>query len=178
MARRAKEAAADPTHNMSAEQIEEKRCEFLEHAIVLEKELVAARAVVKGISAKIGANKTAYEKHGGAKVDYDWYLVERKRDPEDRDAEIRRRNRIARAMKLPIGTQLGIFEDGDSVATKIDNDAGGDFDDPEKQGYAAALAGKTSDDNPHDDGSPGFLKWNVGFNRGIEAGVKAAIKAA
>lgn len=172
MARRAKEAAADPTHNMSAEEKDARRKELLEHLIANDNDLSAAAAKVKGVMGSRKALLKDLQKFDVSRDDALWYLSSRKRDVEEIDRETRARNRIAKLMQLPIGAQLGMFDDGDSVAKVIDSA------DPEQMGYDAALAGKTSDDNPHDDGSPAFLKWNVGFNRGIEAGVKAAIKPA
>lgn len=172
MAKRAKEAAADPTHNMSTEEKDARRKELLEHLIANDNDLAAAQAKVKGVMGSRKALLKDLQKFDVSRDDALWYLSARKRDVEEIDRETRARNRIAKLMQLPIGAQLGLFEDGDSVAATVDKG------DPEQMGHDAALAGKTTDDNPFEDGSPDFLKWTVGFNRGIEAGVKASIKAA
>src|SRR5262249_54978257 len=62
-------------------------------------------------------------------------------DPGDIDAETRRRNRLARLMALPIGTQLGLFDDGMTVATAVDADKLLSRD-PYEEGKAMGLAGK------------------------------------
>lgn len=166
MARKAKEATPDPLHNMTADQIAEKQKAILENAVLLEKEMDALKVQVKSISAKIGVNKKDFKKAGGEKSDYDWYLLARRREPEDIDNETRRRNRIAKFMNLPIGTQLGLLDDGDSVASAIEKSA----DKPkfeDDSGYQAAFDGKMAEDNPHEDGSPAFLRWHADFERGM-----------
>lgn len=166
MARKAKEATPDPLHNMTADQIAEKQKGILENAVLLEKEMDALKVQVKSISAKIGVNKKDFKKAGGEKSDYDWYLEARRREPEDIDNETRRRNRIAKFMNLPIGTQLGLLDDGDSVASAIEKSA----DKPkfeDDSGYRAAFDGKSDFDNPFEDGSPAFLKWSADFQRGM-----------
>ncbi len=179
MARKAKEVAADPLHNLSAEQIADKQKAILENAVLLEKEMDALKVQVKSISAKIGVNKKDFKKAGGEKDDYDWYLGARRRDPDDIDNETRRRNRNAKFMNLPIGTQLGLLDDGDSVAASIEKTAPkkSDVFDAGEEGYQAAFQSATKDDNPHEDGSPDFLKWHAGWERGIAAAAKQSFKA-
>lgn len=169
MARKAKEAAADPTHNMSAEEKEARRKELLEHLIANDNELAQNQAKVKGTMASRKALLEDLKKFDIDKKDALWYLAARKRDPEEIDRETKSRNRIARLMQLPIGAQLGLFEDGDSVAKVIDSG------DPEQMGYDAAMNHKSPDDCPFEDGSPEFLKWQAGHGKGLEAAAKKAL---
>lgn len=52
------------------------------------------------------------------------YIKKRDEDPNEIDATTRRRNRIYVVMGLPIGTQLGLFEDGSTVADRVEKRAG------------------------------------------------------
>lgn len=52
-----------------------------------------------------------------------WYLRTKKRELQEVDFETKQRNRVALIMKLPIGAQLGLFPDGDTVARKVDSGA-------------------------------------------------------
>jgi hypothetical protein len=124
-----------------------------------------------------GAYRAALKKWQERGVDeVAWFLKTRKRDVQDVEAEIRRRNRILRAMSFPLGAQLGMFDDGESVATKIENDkaaAGGNgaptittqamLDEAHAAGTDAGRRGYGADVNPHqrDDGSPRQLAWEA-----------------
>ena len=45
-----------------------------------------------------------------------WLMKARKLEPDDIDRQTRMRNRLARVAKLPIGTQLGIFDEAPAAA--------------------------------------------------------------
>lgn len=52
-----------------------------------------------------------------------WYLRTKKRELQEVDFETRQRNRVAIVMKLPIGVQLGLFDNGKTVASIVDGEA-------------------------------------------------------
>lgn len=97
-----------------------------------------------------------------------WRLAQRHRTPDEIDRETKERNRIARLTNLPVGTQLGLLDDGTTVATAIDNDhqadQQGDADiDARQAGYNAGRAGKTLSSNPHMEGSDEFDEFEAGW---------------
>jgi ribosome modulation factor len=84
-----------------------------------------------------------------------WYIDQLKREPEDIDRETRLRNRYAKVMGLPIGTQLGMFDEETqtTVATVIDEaqiaDATGiDLEQAGRLGREAGRLGKPWDTCP------------------------------
>lgn len=172
MARKAKEAAPDPTHNMSAEEIAEKQRECMEHLVANDKELQAEQAKVKGVMSRRRALFKDLKRYGIDREDAQWYLAARRRDPEDIDRETRSRNRIAKLMGLPIGTQLGLFEDGTTVATAAENANPQNIAvDPIQQGKDAAFEGKSRDDCPYPRRDGRRQKWLIGWDQGIEDNV-------
>lgn len=181
MAKRSKNMEADPVQTLTPDELAAKKKECLEAAVLLEKEMDEAKKAQKAISGKIGANKKAFKKLGGEKSDYDWYLETRKRDTADVDAETRRRNEIAKLMNLPIGTQLGMFADGQTVATAIEsNDAKPAQEmapDVFKEGYDAAFAGKSELDCPFKRGDGRRNNWLRGHKDGLRDNIKQTFKA-
>lgn len=128
-----------------------------------------------------------WEERGVDAGDVTWFLRTKKRDVQDVEAEIRRRNRLMRALAYPIGAQLGMFDDGESVGAKVDGDkiaaakANGlptvaDIDAAKAQGYDAGLRGYGNDVDPFqkDEGSPLSLAWRGGREAGV---VEAATRA-
>jgi hypothetical protein len=103
--------------NVSDETIEE----FAQRALAARLELEAAQTKQKTAN---GVYRNVLKSAKAAGVDEDciaWWIKERKREPEDINREIQWRNRIARIMGLPIGTQLGVdFETGETVASQVD----------------------------------------------------------
>lgn len=91
----------------------------------------------------------------------------RKRETPELDAEIRAINRVAYVAKLPIGAQLGLFDQGTTVATAIDSAAiakaaiptTDELDRATADGRAAGLRDLPVSDCPHPDGSPLALRW-------------------
>jgi hypothetical protein len=108
---------------------------------------------------KIRANVQAIKKRAkklGVDPEYlsRWYDM-RLRDPNEVAKEVAEFNRFLLAMRYPVGYQLGLFEDGETVATKIDKQSQPAPTTPESvqaawhEGFAAAEAGKSIASNPH-----------------------------
>ncbi len=108
------------------------------------------RSALDEASGTYRAALKAAKKDGIEPADIVWYLGAKQREVDDIDNETRRRNRIAKLMGLPLGSQLGLFEGGGSVATATE-DA-----DPamaetsaiikaKKRGYDDGFDGKTMD---------------------------------
>lgn len=114
------------------------------------------------------------KKAGHDPEDIIWWLNNKDRDPAEIDRETRARNRIARLMGMPIGTQLGLLDDDVTVATAVDNDANqqqgmvdaDDLDGAEAQGLEAGEAAKPSTECPYEEGSPREIRWMVGHSKG------------
>lgn len=93
-----------------------------------------------------------------------WRLAQRARSPEEIDKETKRRNRLAFLTGLPIGTQLGIFEHGDTIATAIENAAQGDPAEVALNlGREAGKAGKPQSTCPYAEGTPQHESWLDGW---------------
>lgn len=107
-----------------------------------------------------------------------WYDM-RGRDPKDVEKEVAEFNRILVAMRFPVGYQLGLFADGETVATKIDNASKPAQTTPESvqkawhEGHQAAADGKAIDSNPHPLES---AEWK-GFEDGYGVQQAAAARA-
>lgn len=102
--------------NVTDETIEE----FARKAVAAYRELEKRQAEAKSAN---GTYRSILKDAKNNGVDQDsiaWYIRQLKREPDDIDRETRNRNRIARVMGLPIGTQLGLFGDGTTVATVVD----------------------------------------------------------
>lgn len=111
-------------------------------------------------------------------ADIIWGLETLARDPDEINREIRARNDMALALGIPIGEQLGLFGDGQTVATKVDNAKQaaaerGESQDPEEMGYQAARAGKTIGTNPFDleTQADSFDAFEKGWGRGVAENV-------
>lgn len=134
--------------------------------------IVAADRDVRLAREKLKAKKEAAKEAGVTLSDVTWFMRAKDRDVRDIDAETRRRNRLAKIMNLPLGTQLGLFEDGKSVASKIEDDkiaataarakipTLADLQAAREAGDKAGREGKS--DNPHPEGSPLGLNWEEG----------------
>lgn len=152
--------------------------------------LVTASSLKADVDSAMGAFRAQVKKCkeiGLDPADVSWYLSTKKREPEDVDAETRRRNRIAQVMRLPLGTQLGLFNDGkgkpQTVATRIENDEGVKertvaatrrtsmeaLDKAQEQGKIAGDMDLTRGGNPHEEGSPEFIRWDYGWQEGAKA---------
>lgn len=141
-------------------------------------ELQTAR---EGVSVAMGTYRAALKEAKKAGVPTQaiiWYLAARSRDPEEIDRETRERNRIARVMALPIGTQLGLFEDGSTVAgavdqAKLDAVAAGERqpDDAYSEGKIAGADGKPLSANPYPAESAAFDEFERGWGDGTASNV-------
>lgn len=121
-----------------------------------------------------------WEERGVDAADIAWILRTKQREVHDIENEFRRRNRLLRVLKIPVGAQLGLFEDGESVASKVDGDAvkseaekakiveGDEIARAQAKGYDAGLRDYGEDVNPHEDGSPLALAWEAGRKSGVE----------
>lgn len=173
-----KRTITPPPSNVTDDTIREK----IGAAVELHRELEATQAAMKEAQGRYRAGLKACKSCGIAPDDVTWYIKTKKRDVADVDSETRSRNRIAQLMGLPLGGQLGLFDDGSTVAAKVDaqqiaeKSAGalgivsiGDLADAENAGEAASQAGKFSTDNPHEDGSPLGIRWKQGWLKDQEA---------
>ena len=135
--------------------------------------IVAADREVRLAREKLKAKKEAAKEAGVTLADVAWFIRAKDRDVRDIDAETRRRNRLAKIMNMPLGTQLGLFEDGKTVASKIEDDkiagaprpsasipALAELRAAREAGDKAGREGKS--DNPHPEGSPLGLNWEEG----------------
>lgn len=106
-----------------------------------------------------------------------WWLDARKQDVKEIDRATTWRNRVARIMGLPIGTQLGLFDDGLTVAAAVDADkieaAQSGIITPsmlaaaEDAGVLAGKAGKGADQGPYNDpAAPVAIRWEKGRQLG------------
>lgn len=172
--------AANPTGgNVSAETIKDFTLRCKAKLMEFEKAREEVKKAQAEASKAQGSYRAELKAAGAAGVDSDaiiWYLRTSKRDIEDVDRETRARNKIAEIMGLPIGSQLGLFPDGESVATKVDNAkqaavANGESDNPEEMGYRAAKGGKTLGVNPFNGGSEDFELFERGWGRGVAENV-------
>jgi hypothetical protein len=129
------------------------------------------------------ATLKAFKKAGGNVEALTYALGLRHCDPDEITRLWTGINGYARLMNLPIGTQLGLFGEGESIATQIENEklgaAGAKDKGPEratdktltacrKDGAKASAAGKFATENPHEDGTPAFLAWAGGFRDDTE----------
>lgn len=91
-------------------------------------------------------------------------LTLRRQDPEKTTTEFRDINRYLKWLGVPVGTQLGMFDDETTVATAIENDASAE--EAEKAGYAAGKGGKSRSPAPYPLGTPLGAAWDAGWLRG------------
>lgn len=115
-----------------------------------------------------------------------WYLKNYARDASEIDRETRQITAFAKFMGLPIGAQLGLFDDDSTVIGELDAAAvaenlaadrievpGGvvTTEQAEEGGYKSAMAGMDLSDNPYPaDTQPALNEfWFIGFHRGDEA---------
>jgi len=95
-----------------------------------------------------------------------WRLAQRNRSPEEIDKETKARNRIAFLTGLPIGTQLGMFDDKTTIATAVENAARPDSDAvAHSAGYEAAKSGKGITTNPYPLESSAFDAFEKGWGK-------------
>jgi hypothetical protein len=120
-------ATSTPVGNVT----EETRKEFYAKALAARLELDEAEKAAKS---KRGAYRAVLKEAKKAGIDplaITTVLAWRNREPEEVTFEIRQINWMAKAAGLPIGAQLGLFDDKTTVATAVEN---------EKAAEAAAAA--------------------------------------
>lgn len=94
-----------------------------------------------------------------------WGIKQRKREVGDIERDIRWMNRMLAIQEIPVGSQLGLFEDGESIGTKVDKakaetvTSDDDIAKAKAAGYEAGTKGIGEEANPHPDGSPSALAW-------------------
>lgn len=112
--------------------------EFMEAQDEAKKKQGVYRAVIKDAK-KDGVNHAMLAK----------FVTMRRQEPADIDRDTRDLNRIARIMEFPIGSQLGLFDNGKSVATAVEDQkqAEAKQNDLEDARFAGQEAGKRGD--PH-----------------------------
>lgn len=168
----AKKQAAARGSNVSDETIRD----FCIRARVAHTSLEAARKEMQSANGVYRQILKDAKKAGVTGEDIIWWIGAVERDPADIDAETKRRNRLAQVMGLPIGTQLGMFDDGTTVATAVDQaklpKANGGAHPVEEagltpeMGYVAGKAGKPATTNPHPKGEKSHELWHSGWERG------------
>lgn len=170
--RRGRPRKAPPPTNVTDETIRE-HCEKCATAFG---EMQTARDEV---SIRTGAYRSRLKEAGKAGVPKEaitWWLAARRREPGDIDRETRDRNRIARIMALPIGTQLGLFDDGGTVAGAVDQEQlaaadGKPAGDAYIDGKLAGGDGKPLSTNPYPAESQAADEWERGWGDGTASNV-------
>ena len=171
---RPKNAAPPPSSNVTDATI----AEFCNKALTAHGEFETARDEMKQ---KQGAYRAVLKDARKAGVETDsitWWIAARKREPGDIDRETRSRNRVAKLMNLPIGTQLGLFDDGKTVATTIEDEqreSGVEKlpDDAYNEGLLAGKDGKPITVNPYPLESAAFDQFEKGWGAGQYANIQA-----
>ncbi len=132
----------------------------------------AAKAAKKPSNSKTSGYRSIFKEAvkttGFSNDAVSWFIENRERSPEDIDAETRDRNRVAKFMNMPIGGQLGLLEDGSSVADMTERDRMKDSDPQilaacEAQGMEAGEGATNFNTNPYPEGSKRAGKWGKGW---------------
>lgn len=84
-------------------------------------------------------------------------------DPAAEEAHLNTLLRYARYLDLPLGTQLGLFDDAAPSAAARTEQAEWDAED---YGYRAGRGGQNRDDNPHAAGTAAHVRWDEGWHKG------------
>ncbi len=146
--------------------------EAVDRVIEKHDELVAADKTRFTRNQTLGKEITACAKVTGfEKDDIKWALTQRLRKPEEIDAETRRRTRIAGYFNMKIGGQLGLLEDGTSVAARAEKAERGDTSPQaltaaEAQGHQAAMDGANFNSCEFPAGSKIRERWETGWKLG------------
>lgn len=96
------------------------------------------------------------------------WLADRKLEVGDVNSRLAQQNRIYRLMRLPVGTQLGMFDEKTTIATHLDNqqqesEREDDPSDAYQAGFNASVAGRPNTENPYDDGTEQHEQWDKGW---------------
>lgn len=176
--RRGRPRAAPPPSVVSDETIRE-------HCLKCSRFFSELQTAREGVSVAMGTYRAALKeakKAGVSTQAISWYQATRNRDPEEVDRETRERNRLARVMGLPIGTQLGLFDDGGTVAGAVDQAKIAAEQAGEKQpgdafneGLLAGKDGKALSTNPFEEGTPSFDDFERGWGEGTSSNVLGGV---
>lgn len=144
--------------------------DLLAEANLLDADIKLAASELRERSGRFRAHMKLCKKNGLTPTNVRWWLDTKIREIEDVNTEIVERNRIARVMEFPIGRQLGLFDDGVTVATAIDEDkiklgesgGAGETDTlavAYHLGHEAGMAGKTYAECKYTEGTPHYAEW-------------------
>lgn len=152
--------------------------DFCTRALGTEKDLESAKKTYQSANSNHRAVLKDAKKAGINPDRIRRFLELRKMEPEDVQREVAELNRILVCMSYPANYQLGLFENGVSVATEIENRrlAGDETDSQESSfeaGKAAGKAGKPLTSNPYETESE---NWNQ-FEEGWGAAQRDLIKS-
>ncbi len=117
----AKPREVDNFDNYSPDQIEAEKRSILKSLVANDNRLTKAMEEVATIRGERSGLMKRFRKAGGETDDARWYIATQKRKPEEVAAETRRRNQLAELMDLPLFAILGQAQNGNSVATNVDN---------------------------------------------------------
>lgn len=179
MARRGRRGGAAAENLPSDMPATEKRFkEMFGEIDAAQKDFEEANAKAQGLKAIMRNKlKVAYalgEKLGHDKATINAYRLLRHRVPDEIDRETRALNALCRLMDLPLGTQLGLFDDGSTVANAVDTakiaEAGADLPSTAHGaydlGFAAGRQGADPTSNPYPLGAPFGRNWADGWEDG------------
>lgn len=151
------------------------------------KATLAAHATAKSAQATYRNELKTCKQAGIDPSDVTFYIATKAREPEDVQREVQRRNRILRVMRYPLGHQLGLFDDGKSVARTVEDETIAEtkaeeaattkrkrvsaemLDKAAESGFEGGKLGIARDSNPHEEGSPEWIKWDWGWVGGSKA---------
>lgn len=143
--------------------------DLLQEANLLDADIKLAASELRERNGRFRAHMKLCKNNGIKPTNVRWWLDTKIREIEDVNTEIVERNRIARVMKLPIGKQLGLFDDGVTVATAIDEDklqqqepAAEETDTlavAYHRGHETGMAGKTYAECRYTEGTPHYQEW-------------------
>jgi len=140
--------------------------EFTNKAIAAHADFEEKQAEAKKAQALYRATLKDAKKAGVDQDSIIWLIASRKREPGDIDRETRNRNRIAKLMQLPIGTQLGLLDDGTTVATAVDDAKQAEqADNSYFDGYEAGKLGKPHSSCEHAEGTQQRESWLDGWGK-------------
>lgn len=179
MARRAKKETVEADEQRIAMTPEERFQKHYPAIRVAKLELDEQQDIAKKANSVYRGRLKAFKKDGGNIEMLCEALRLQKREVDEIDRDFRDLNAYLKLMDIPVGTQLGLFADGQSIASAIDADRIGKRDndefetrpitteralrDAKSAGFDAGSDGKSADTNPHEEGTPESLAWAGGY---------------
>lgn len=127
------------------------------------------QAEAKALQAVYRGHLKAYKKHGGDQEALVEAMALAKQEPADVDRKFRHLNETLLWMGVPVGTQLGMFEDGRTIGEHADNEAIEASLTDDVRRHQAKVAGRiaggasTLVENPHDHSTDLHGAWAQGF---------------